>query len=305
MTKLSREVIYYQHTGKNFEEIRNKCLCLLFKAYNARRLYDEELFSEFILVISERLKSMVMLFKYDKSDFENYLFTTAKFVFMHTKKKMSVKYAKELSIFQYEAVETIQVAETVNEYEFISHYPENNLEEKETLSAQTVKTLIEKKYRNTKNFYKRTLWVLMKNAMFVKEDEINFFITISGMKRRKVFSYIKQARECVEANRIRIEGLKEKRNLSYLEYLATMQKLRKPQIENSMLILNKRAEMQYSRFTNFNKVIAGIKTTVANTEISRITGIPKGTIDSGLFMIKRQILNDFTDIIFFLDKYAK
>jgi hypothetical protein len=95
----------------------------------------------------------------------------------------------------------------------------------------------------------------------------------------------------MEGERQRFAGLSESRNAAWARIYNLEAQMRHECDPSSLQKMSGKLEREKVRFSGASSRIARFKTTVPNSVIAGILGVPKGTIDSSLYYMKlRSIL---------------
>jgi endonuclease III-like uncharacterized protein len=137
---------------------------------------------------------------------------------------------------------------------------------------------------------RQILILLLKSYFFISDDFISRIAPAIGMKKEKLWQMIDILRKQ------RIERDEEARNMQeriYCQYyrcIAFEKKLR-CLVEGSALYEKIQAQLKraQSRYAGMRKRFAGINFDATNRQIADVLGIPKGTVDSTLYAIRKKI----------------
>jgi len=135
----------------------------------------------------------------------------------------------------------------------------------------------------------RLVFLYLKCAWEVSDLELSKVAEHSGMSTDRLAHASAQARRFLEPERLRFERLAERRDRSWMR----LRILEKRQQEEAELEKRQKLDGDLSRekrrFSHIRSEIAAFKPLVPNSVVAMILGVPKGTVDSGLFHFKRRL----------------
>lgn len=134
----------------------------------------------------------------------------------------------------------------------------------------------------------RLVFLTVKCAWEMDEEGIAKAAEAAGVCREWLAAAVEQARRSLEPERSRVEALVERRNASWtrlrlLEARSAdeIDPYRKEKLDSAM-------ERERCRFAKVKAELTGLRTIVPNSIVARILGIPKGTVDSGLYYLRKR-----------------
>jgi hypothetical protein len=99
---------------------------------------------------------------------------------------------------------------------------------------------------------------------------------------------IEQARRSLEGERSRVERLAERRNASWTRLRLLEARLAGESEAGRSAALASALAREEARYARAREELAALRTIVPNSVVARILGIPKGTVDSGLYYLKKR-----------------
>lgn len=134
----------------------------------------------------------------------------------------------------------------------------------------------------------RLVFLTVKCAWEMDEVSIARAAEAAGVGREWLAAAVEQARRSLEPERSRVEALVERRNASWtrlrlLEARSADETdpYRKEKLASAL-------DREKDRFAKVKAELAGQRTIVPNSIVARILGIPKGTVDSGLYYLRKR-----------------
>ena len=110
----------------------------------------------------------------------------------------------------------------------------------------------------------------------------------SGVDPAWLGAALVQARRSLESERCRYERMLAWRNGSWCRLRMLETRLRSEVDEERRSEIESGIERERGRLERARTEIAGFKPVVPNSVVARILGVPKGTVDSGLYYLKRR-----------------
>lgn len=134
----------------------------------------------------------------------------------------------------------------------------------------------------------RLVFLAVKCAWEIDETGISRVAASAGVEREWLAAAIEQARRSMESDRDRVERLTQRRNASWTRLLLLDGRLREEAdpYRKAKLFASKRRESL--RFANVAAEISALRPIVPNSLVARILGLPKGTVDSGLYYLRKR-----------------
>jgi len=138
---------------------------------------------------------------------------------------------------------------------------------------------------------KHILILLLKNYHFVSDEYVRHISLALGFKSDAVFGMIDKLRLLCSDKEVKIESLRSRLYCQHYRCLAYQQRLKSA--EQGSFYREKlkcRCERAKKRFLSMKKRLSNMRHDAPNWMIASVLGIPKGTVDSGLFALKRRFL---------------
>ncbi|MDR0556408.1 MAG: hypothetical protein LBG43_00850 [Treponema sp.] len=131
--------------------------------------------------------------------------------------------------------------------------------------------------------------LLLKSYFFVSEDFLERIAPIAGVKAEKLMMMIEDLKKKRERHDEGIRMLKIRIHSQYYRCVTFEERLRlldddSPNYEKTKALL----ERGRKRLANMKKRLAGLRVDASNRQVAEILCIPKGTVDSILYAIKKK-----------------
>ena len=134
----------------------------------------------------------------------------------------------------------------------------------------------------------RLVYLAIKCAWEIDEEGVARVAASAGVGREWLSAAVEQARRSLECERSRVEGLVQRRNASWCRQRLLEGKLG---CETDPLRRSRLAaalERERARCVKIKDELACLRTIVPNSVVARILGVPKGTVDSGLYYLRKR-----------------
>lgn len=138
----------------------------------------------------------------------------------------------------------------------------------------------------------RLVYLAIKCAWEMDEESVSRVAASAGVGREWLSAAVEQARRSLENERFRVDALVQRRNASWCRQRLLEAKLadetdpyRRKRLASALL-------REQSRSARTNSELGCLRTVVPNSVVARILGIPKGTVDSGLYYLRKRYSPD-------------
>ena len=136
---------------------------------------------------------------------------------------------------------------------------------------------------------RQLLLLLLKSYFYASDDLVNQVSSAIGMKPEEIRSLVEELRKRRAEKEAEILSLRERVHCQYYRCLAYQRRMFTAQpgteYHDKMKDRFKRAKQ---RFLTMKKRLMGMRMDASNRMIAEVMGIPKGTVDSGLFAVKNR-----------------
>ena len=137
---------------------------------------------------------------------------------------------------------------------------------------------------------KQVLFLLLKSYFFVSDEYVKKVAQTIGMNVEKIQGMVDKLRNKRAGREEEIRALRERLQCQHYRCLAYQKLLLEiPDGTGCRENLNRRFQRARKRFTAMRKRLGGMRFTASNRMIAEVTGIPRGTVDSGLFAIRNRL----------------
>jgi hypothetical protein len=134
----------------------------------------------------------------------------------------------------------------------------------------------------------RLVYLAIKCAWEIDEEGVARVAASAGVGREWLSAAVEQARRSLECERSRVEGLVQRRNASWCRQRLLEGKLGGETDPFRRSRLSAALEREGARCAKIKNELACLRTIVPNSVVARILGVPKGTVDSGLYYLRKR-----------------
>ena len=137
---------------------------------------------------------------------------------------------------------------------------------------------------------KRLLCTVCRSAANLSDRDIHYYTLILQLPEGWLLGVSTWARTVLERKYERLERLREKRDLYYSRYIRCEDRLRDYHDEEERRRMEHRLNVNKSRLNRVRQRIRSLHFCLPHSQLSRLLGIPKGSIDSCMAVVKRGLV---------------
>ena len=145
---------------------------------------------------------------------------------------------------------------------------------------------------------KQILLLLLKTYHFATEDFVEKTARAIGMNSEMIWEMIDRLRELCSDKESEILNMRERVHCQHYRCLVYQRKM---SVTQQGTVYHERLKTRYEcarkRFFTMKKRLGGMRIAASNKLISRVTGIPKGTIDTDLYALKKYLVSKQNDAV--------
>lgn len=133
------------------------------------------------------------------------------------------------------------------------------------------------------------LFLVLKCYRYISDDFARRIAQRLGMEEEALFSLIEKVKKLREHHDIWIDTLTERKQRYTLRILLLKRELAHPDLsEHKRKIIEERLAKLEQRLKAVTRRCQSLRTSASNNEVAQVLGIPKGTVDSGCYLLKWQ-----------------
>lgn len=283
---LTDAVLSYQRSGFGLDPLLDRISVFVYTYPRTRLGWNEDDCGDFFCFFFPRLRRLIDRFEFHGRPFEVYLIVTLKWQL----RTYAGRRASENLKARVVALENFWVCERDEVY----GNPHLEWEEAAATAAnleipEAVKTLLK---MNTDNYIedmpsrRRVLFLALKSAILMTEALIHKIALITGYDGDWIYCLIEELKGRVQTRRTRILLLSEKRNSCYFRLYCLQEQLRLVAEDTVRRELSHQIILEETRLQGMLEEISHVHLCPTHRDIADVLGVPKGTVDSGLFYLK-------------------
>lgn len=262
---LTQSVLAYQEGSIPLEAIRNQVLVEAFgHLYRYRRKGEDEI-SDFLLTFHGRIEGLLGRFQSRGLPFRHFLLRTLR--------------------WQWNTFRADQARQRRLDWLAVDH----ELEE-ETLVSEPVPTWETDKLPNlSPSSLRRLVLLALKAAGDLEEAHLEAVSRQTGVELSWLQACQYRLKVTTTERRTRLETLVQKRGEAFYRRLLAEDDARREADPERRSVHERRAGLYRSRLTSLSRQQAVLSTAPTHLELADLLGMPKGSVDSGLYHLKREL----------------
>lgn len=281
---LTRLILKYRKTGFFKERCIQLASLEVFRFAQGRIRWTEDQRSEFVTFFYPLLEQLIENFAFRDKPFEAYLWTTLKY---------------RARTFIDKVYKRIQLENVFMDIEKIEeNYMRNDAEPFQNISFSALgRRLFQTNAAGglvSSSQVKKLLILSLKNALYLTDAQIEFISEVTGTESGKLFSMIQHIRTDLQECKNRTKILREKRNRHYVRILSCERRLADIDDEGEKSRLVYKLKREKNGLMSTVNQMKQIRNAPTHKDIAHLLNIPKGSIDSGIFYLRRA-LNDYSE----------
>jgi hypothetical protein len=297
-TKLHDLVIAYRRDGADRERIMEKVAELVYEEHSRYGFDDEDDAADALLRYRRRIERLVDRFEDRGQSFDAYLATSLRYLARSVRRDRRFKADREL------------VCERLAYPSYGSEGPPDedsdpfccpprsgpSLED-EPVPARPAPRKCKRRPRARGGALppplrpansSRLVYLAIKCAWEIDEAGIERVAASAGIDPAWLSAAVEQARRSLCAERERVDRLVERRNSSWCRQRILEARLEDELSPERRLRLEASLERERLRFERLQAELGLMRIVVPNSVVARIVGVPKGTVDSGLYYLRKR-----------------
>jgi hypothetical protein len=272
-------VLEYKRSGRGLDVIMERLAARLYAFPGRYGFESQDDAAEALFKYGKRLARLIDRFEDRGSSFDAYLSTSLRYLARTIKRERRKEALREM------VCEGAQVSFDLGERMDSPEHPE------ESPPAEMPSGLSRCHASAQEGAFKsRLVYLYLKCAWEVDESMTDRVSALSGIEPGKLVAAAAQARRSLEAERQRFERMSLRRNSSWCRLRLIEARIREEPDGERVRRLRALLERERARYQRARRELEAFKPVVPNSVVARILGIPKGTVDSGLYYLKKKTL---------------
>ncbi|MDR2418821.1 MAG: hypothetical protein LBD79_07180 [Treponema sp.] len=265
LSDLREQYIGKQLSRKDFE---GRIFQFLLDNYQRFHLFDHDrdAFTDYLCWLYPRLSRAIDAYKEVGASFDAYIGSIVRWSSKEYRSRAADHRITECACWETRATEDLATGECTPPY------------------------LADENFEPVKN-PRQVLILLLKSYFFVSDDFIARVAPAIGVSPYSLTLMINKLRELRKEREEEIRDLQEKLNCQYYRCVVYRRQLESlPETAARRETMRGRLERAQVRYTKIKQRLAAINCGASNSQIARVLGIPKGTVDSTLYTIKQKAM---------------
>jgi hypothetical protein len=132
---------------------------------------------------------------------------------------------------------------------------------------------------------------MLKMSEYLPEGAVERFCAATGYDPSSMHDTLQRLKDLTQFRIARLQKLRELRDANHSEWLMCERSAYGEECPEKKYLVQKKAKEYKRRRDRLNQMIAHIKCFPQHKDIASLTGIPKGTVDSGIHHFRRKALD--------------
>ena len=280
MENLTEKVLQYQKTREGLRDIVNEIGPRIYQFPRRTMGWDEDACGEFYVFIHPRLIRLLDRFRNQGKPFESYLWAVLGWQLRNFARGRSRDERRWKVSLRMEAGSAESLSERLEDSRRGEEGPEA-----EALKASSSVARCVQSPADRRNF----LFLTLKYSRLVDAENAAALARIAGITEGKLVGLVGALRDARSARESRREMFRCRRNKAFAaiqllehELLAEVEPEKRGLLEKSLGRMRLRMSTAMQRMSR-------VGAAPTNLEIAKAVGVPKGTVDSGLYWLKRKL----------------
>jgi len=271
-SNLTNQVLEFKKTGKGYPAL-NKNISMLAYTYPRKRLcYSPDIASTFFLHFYPKIPYLISRFNYQGISFESFLLKTIRLQCRTIAKWTQKKEQKTKIIFN----PSLQIYKC---------YHTDTEPEKKDPPCIHIDHILKRKKITKKAMIRRILYLLLKECNSVAEDKIKAFSNYSGYDEIWLKTSIEHMKALTWHRNRKLTALIYKKNHALTSLTEKELYKNTEHTPHNQTHANRIVKL-HRRLKRVSEKLSNKSIQPSNSEIAAFLGIPKGSVDSGLYYIR-------------------
>ena len=278
-SELTMKIIAYKRTGKNLAGLIEEVALLVYEFPVKKLHWGEDDCSDFFCWFFPRVPSLIERFRYIGKDFEAYLYVTLKWQCRTYAVKRKDK-RREYSII----CRRDFWPQGWEEDSFACEHPPALLTE----TARKIFRVEGEKITDSTS-KRRLIYITLKGADYITCHVVETVAALTGIDEDWIYTCVERLKKGMASKKERMELLRQKRNRTFLRiYRIHEDMFRDYDCRNKETLLNKLIQ-EKKRLAAVIDEMSRVPASPTHKDIAAVLGIPKGSIDSGIYYLKNAL----------------
>ncbi len=301
---LTKAILALEGSEEGIEEVVGRVALLVYRYPRHALGWDEDDCGDFLVYFYPRLRNMVRNFRYRGRPFEALLTTALRWQTKSygKKKSLAARKARLIEEASYRSSDT-ELQESPPGWTVADNPSEAGLETGEPFVSYGAprggpSELLSEEGRRLLRFdaagklaresdRRRVLYLLMKAAFDVSPGVVESVSLLTGSDPRWLYASLRRLRERSDSRLTRLHRMRERRNAHFSRIVCIEAQLSIPEDRLTVERLGMRLARERALLAKVISDIATVPRQPINRDIAEVLGVPKGSVGSGLFYLKK------------------
>ncbi|MEI8096450.1 MAG: hypothetical protein WCG80_19735 [Spirochaetales bacterium] len=275
--ELTQRVLAVQAGLQPRKDVEDSILLMVFQHLRNYHRNDEDDVSGFLLEFAGRIGGLVDRFEDRGIPFQHYLMRSMRWQWTSYKARRDHETAQGMLLAEPDNLDYGTPEQGLN--------PDN--------AAQAVGAAMAPLEDPT--LQSRLLMLALKQATLLEESQIEEICRLASVDLSWLQALVQEVRQLVEPQQERKQHLTERQSEVYWQRLVAEARARREPDPDRRALWEKRAAMYRERLANLQTRRTAMTVVPTHLDLSRLLGIPKGTVDSGIYHLKKELACLYTD----------
>lgn len=237
----------------------------------------EALQGDFWSAMAHKIPNYIKRFVYKSTPFERYLSITMRFQFI-TFLQTTIRQTKEIRMYN-------------NEHALFSVAPWTSIQYE--IKSQAMDSVIHfiNHYFKTNTAHERLWWFILHYSPMLSHVRMKEMSKKLRIPEDTINHVLLTLDDDIKIQRIRLQALQKRCNICFARRNLLDRELGEDMLmKKEQLYIQERREQYNQRYHKFFGKLQNITCTISHAKLSEVLAIPKGTIDSGIALLKKQCM---------------
>lgn len=284
---LTDAVLDFQSSGRGLDALIDRVAVFVYHYPKTRMGWNEDDCSEFFCYFYPKLRRLVERFEYRGRPFEVYLIVTLKWQLRTYAGRRAIERLQGRVLAQecfWTSGESEEAPEAREAQPALAAVNPRDLEIPE--SARAVLKMRRDKRIGDAATKKRVLYLALKSSAHLTEQLIGRIAFVTGYDADWIYRLSEELKARIFARRTRLMHLSEKRNGCFFRIYCLQEQLRLVVEHSVRVALARQLASEELRLASMLDEISRVPIDPTHRDIAEVLGIPKGSVDSGLYYLK-------------------
>jgi len=283
-SNLTEDILLYKRTGKGFEEILRTISIEVYKFPQVRFRWDEDLSGDFFCYFLPRIPGLIKRFTFTGKPFEVYLVSCMKWQ-MKTFLSKQIRDDRRRRV-----IEHISATDAYSQNDYEDCGTEVDEEEPYIPLLKSILKINSEGNVPEEPFKRRLLYLALSSCEYVSEHIVIRISIMTGIPKLKIEELMKALDERMEKTRARLRMLQTRRNSHYFRIVYVHEELSRNPDREKRLNLMEELKEEKRKFERTCEELRNLQAGPSHRDIAEVMGIPKGSVDSGIYYIRHAYL---------------